>query len=131
MPPLGPTEAGKPLVALAATTALGQMDRQMRARVVGGRTEQVFDVSGLGQRERAFCLKYPKVRKSYTRSVTTCTRNPQTDSLLRSHISAIRPTPCGTAGTQVKGPSTKLAGLSLAQALWQSVALPIRLGTGY
>ena len=44
---------------------VGQMGCQMRAGVVRGRTQQVLDVSGLGQHERRFCLKYPKVRKSY------------------------------------------------------------------
>lgn len=46
-----------------AMAHVGQMGRPMRARVVGGRTQQVLDVGGLGQHERAFCLKYPKVRK--------------------------------------------------------------------
>ena len=40
---------------------VGQMGRQMGAGVVGGRTEQVLDVSGLGQHERAFL---PKVTQS-------------------------------------------------------------------
>ena len=39
---------------------VGQMGRQMRARVVGGRTEQVLDVGGLGQHERAFLPKVPQ-----------------------------------------------------------------------
>ena len=37
-----------------------QMGRQMRAGVVIGRAEQVLDVSGLGQHERAFLPKLPQ-----------------------------------------------------------------------
>ena len=40
-------------------THVGQMGRQMRAHVVGEHTEQVLDVGGLGQHERAFLLKAP------------------------------------------------------------------------
>ena len=39
---------------------LGQMGRQMRARIADGRTEQVLDAGGLGQHERAFLPKVPQ-----------------------------------------------------------------------
>ena len=37
-----------------------QMGRQMRACVIGGRTQQILDVDGLGQHERAFLPKVPQ-----------------------------------------------------------------------
>ena len=39
---------------------VGQMGHQMRAGVVIGRAEQVLDVNGLGQHERAFLPKLPQ-----------------------------------------------------------------------
>ena len=39
---------------------VGQVGRHMRARVVGGRTEQVLDAGGLGQHERAVLPKLPQ-----------------------------------------------------------------------
>ena len=39
---------------------IGQMGRQMRAGVVRRRTQQVLDVSGLGQHELAFLPKAPQ-----------------------------------------------------------------------
>jgi len=37
-----------------------QMGRQMGTGVGGGRTQQVLDMSGLGQHERAFLPKVPQ-----------------------------------------------------------------------
>ena len=52
------TRAHKPVRLVVAR--VGQMDRQVRTGIVIGRTEQVLDVSGLGQHERAFLPKVPQ-----------------------------------------------------------------------
>ena len=52
------TRAQKPVHLVMAH--VGQMGRQMRAGVVRGRTQQVLDVNGLGQHERAFLPKVPQ-----------------------------------------------------------------------